>query len=158
MSDNFTLGVAFGLFEFFEDELVEGFKKEFYEHFTQLLNDAEDCESYPPLYYRQSTRTNCKTEASAKSSDCPVCQGRFASYKGMMQHRSKTHDKQVKHVQCEVCPKRFKHKYALKFHVRQVHERVTRKQCTICTKELYNKYTYRSHMEQVHPDANLNDE
>jgi hypothetical protein len=83
-------------------------------------------------------------------SRCQECQSEFVSYKGMMQHKAKIHDKLERKVPCQQCGKCYKHKYALEFHVKQVHEKSTRVKCSLCLKVLYNKYAHRTHMKTKH--------
>jgi uncharacterized C2H2 Zn-finger protein len=81
---------------------------------------------------------------------CPLCMQEFKSNKGLSQHHAKTHTDLVKSVPCGVCGKLFKHKYAVKFHVRQVHDKQTQVKCLECGKELYNKYSLRKHVIKLH--------
>lgn len=81
---------------------------------------------------------------------CPICLSHFVSHKGLSQHRAKTHDKPAKNTRCLVCDKVFTHKYALKFHVTQVHLQSTRVNCLTCGKVLYNKYAYKVHLVLMH--------
>jgi hypothetical protein len=81
---------------------------------------------------------------------CPVCSQSFVSSKGMKQHLGKVHPSTIKTVLCDLCSKPFKDKYALHFHVRQVHEKGTRVPCTVCGKLLYNKYILKKHLKDHH--------
>lgn len=65
--------------------------------------------------------------------------------KGLKQHIGKKHDKQNKYLKCPQCSKKFKNKYAVRFHVKQVHDKTTRVQCTDCGVEYYNKYMLKVH-------------
>lgn len=78
---------------------------------------------------------------------CEYCQSGFITYKGMKQHVGKIHLTKNKNVKCSHCPSKFKHKYALKFHIQQVHESSTRVRCPNCWKILYNKYSLKKHLE-----------
>ena len=78
---------------------------------------------------------------------CDYCCASFISYKGMKQHVGKVHLGQKKLVKCTNCGCRFKHKYALKCHMKQVHEKSTRVECQVCHKVLYNKYYLKKHTE-----------
>jgi hypothetical protein len=84
------------------------------------------------------------------SKRCPVCSQSFVSAKGMKQHLGKVHPSTAKAVPCDLCSKPFKDKYALHFHVRQVHEKCTRVPCTVCGKLLYNKYILKKHLKDQH--------
>jgi DNA-directed RNA polymerase subunit N (RpoN/RPB10) len=86
----------------------------------------------------------------AKAWACPTCLSGFVSHKGLSQHIAKTHDKPAKTTHCLECDKVFTHKYALKFHVTQVHLRSTRVSCLTCGKVLYNKYAYKVHLVLMH--------
>lgn len=81
---------------------------------------------------------------------CSMCNSTFRNYKGMRQHIGKVHMTQVSHCICSACGKTYKHKYALKFHKIQVHERATRVTCPYCVKTLYNKYMLGRHIEKNH--------
>lgn len=87
----------------------------------------------------------------ADSNICTECNQSFLSFKGMKQHFGKVHLKSSKTTACNVCSKLFKNKYALHFHVKQVHEQRTRVFCTVCDKQLYNKYILKKHMRDQHP-------
>mmetsp|Transcript_32733 Transcript_32733/g.56977 ORF Transcript_32733/g.56977 Transcript_32733/m.56977 type:complete len:160 (+) Transcript_32733:1060-1539(+) len=126
----------------------EAFNSDFYDGLIEQLKEAELCDSYSPLFYRDVDQPPPK-KLKCKSK-CPECLVEFASYKGLMQHKAKIHDRLVKTVPCNQCGKCFKHKYALEFHVRQVHEKSTRVQCGVCLKILYNKYAYKSHLKAKH--------
>ena len=58
---------------------------------------------------------------------------------------AKVHNAGDKAAACELCGKQFRHKYAVKFHVRQVHEKATRVDCSRCGKQVYNKYMLVKH-------------
>ena len=76
---------------------------------------------------------------------CPKCKKECRNYKGLRQHLAKIHQNRKKPVSCEECGKGFKHKHALKFHIRQVHEKATRVTCDRCGKAVYNKYMLKKH-------------
>ena len=80
------------------------------------------------------------------SYSCGTCYTKFKSYKGYRQHLGKIHDISPKEFQCTVCPKRFKNKYAVKFHMQQVHFKSTRVKCPRCSKLMYNKYLLPDHL------------
>ncbi|CAG9329247.1 unnamed protein product [Blepharisma stoltei] len=81
---------------------------------------------------------------------CPKCQKVMKSRKGLHQHIAKIHCNRKKKCLCEVCGKNYKNKYALIFHIRQVHEKSTRAICEYCKKILYNKYSLVDHIAKVH--------
>lgn len=82
---------------------------------------------------------------------CPFCRMTFKNSAGLKQHLGKMHFVYDKVCECHVCSRKFKHKHALKFHIKQVHEKKTRVQCTACGKTLYNKYVLKNHMKKHHP-------
>ena len=73
--------------------------------------------------------------------------------KGLKQHLAKTHADINRSITCQDCGKTFRHKHALKFHVRQVHERATRVICKICNRSVYNKYMIPRHMKVYHKEV-----
>lgn len=93
-----------------------------------------------------ATQTNCTKENLL----CLVCHQVFASYKGLRQHIGKCHSSEAKAVNCPVCPKKFLNRQAVKFHVRQVHEKSTRVACPECGKVIYNKYMLQRHTKALH--------
>lgn len=84
------------------------------------------------------------------SSNCDECQVQFKSFRGLRQHMGRVHSAEEKKVVCEECHKTFKHKYAVKFHVQQVHERSSRVNCEECGKEFSNKYILQTHVKTQH--------
>jgi uncharacterized C2H2 Zn-finger protein len=87
----------------------------------------------------------------AKHKDCLHCKDCclfFETAKGYMQHHGKVHVTKYKYSKCQVCDKKFRNKYAVKFHVKQVHEKATRENCPTCGKEFYNKYLLPGHMKK----------
>jgi hypothetical protein len=93
-----------------------------------------------------ATQTNCSSE----NLRCMVCHQIFASYKGLRQHTGKSHSSEAKGVSCPLCPKQFFNRQAVKFHVRQVHEKSTRVTCKDCGKVIYNKYMLQRHCKAFH--------
>jgi uncharacterized C2H2 Zn-finger protein len=77
---------------------------------------------------------------------CEECCLFFDSSKGYMQHYGKVHETKYKYSKCSQCPKKFKNKYAVKFHMKQVHQKTTRESCPSCGKEFYNKYLIPKHL------------
>lgn len=72
----------------------------------------------------------------------------FTSYKGMRQHLGKVHETKNKPSKCPKCNSSFRHKYALRFHIKQVHEKSTRATCPNCSKVMYNKYLVIKHLQR----------
>jgi uncharacterized Zn-finger protein len=68
----------------------------------------------------------------------------------MKQHVAKVHVEVPKTEQCPECGKEFKHKHAVKFHIKQVHLKSTRVKCPYCDKEAYNKYMLIKHLKNQH--------
>lgn len=79
---------------------------------------------------------------------CDECCIFFESEKGYMQHCGKVHETKYKYSKCTLCKKKFKNKYAVKFHMKQVHQKTTRKKCPNCGKEFYNKYLIPHHLQK----------
>jgi uncharacterized Zn-finger protein len=55
-----------------------------------------------------------------------------------------------RNVVCTVCSSAFKNQHALKLHIKQVHEKITRVTCPYCEKKMYNKYVLSKHIEKKH--------
>ena len=86
---------------------------------------------------------------SQKFGDCLKCEECclfFETRKGFMQHNGKVHDTKYKYSKCSKCEKKFRNKYAVRFHMKQVHEKTTREKCPTCGKEFYNKYLIPEHL------------
>ena len=77
---------------------------------------------------------------------CEQCCLFFKASKAFMQHLGKAHRTDNKNSLCPVCGKNFKNKHAVKFHLRQVHEKATRRCCPKCGKEFYSKYLIPPHL------------
>lgn len=105
-----------------------------------------------PLNLGIKTVTYPLVEVTEKESEfrCTICNTVFTTYKGMKQHMGKKHNTKNKPSRCNKCGKKFRHKYALKFHVKQVHDQATKTKCQYCEKSLYNKYTLAKHLEKAH--------
>jgi len=81
---------------------------------------------------------------------CPYCRGHFKNSTGLNQHIGKVHCTYNKFIACHICGKAFKHKHAVRFHIKQVHEKKTRVKCDRCGKTLYNKYELTKHINKHH--------
>lgn len=79
---------------------------------------------------------------------CEECCLFFETTKGYMQHHGKVHETKYKYSKCSICNKKFKNKYAVKFHMKQVHQKTTRRKCPNCGKEFYNKYLIPQHLQK----------
>ena len=87
-----------------------------------------------------------------KCEDCCVF---FKTSKAYMQHLGKVHNNGNKSSICQVCGKCFKSKHAVKFHIKQVHEKSTRTNCPLCGKQFYSKYLIPPHMLKCEMRSNL---
>ena len=83
--------------------------------------------------------------------ECPKCKKLCKSERGLSQHMGKVHCRKKRHSVCQLCKSRFLNKYALRFHIKQVHEQATRVACEVCGQVLYNKYLLPRHMARAHP-------
>lgn len=81
---------------------------------------------------------------------CPICEVQLLNQQGLSQHIGKQHTKKAKGSYCPLCRKKFKHKYAVRFHVKQVHAQATRVVCPHCGCSIYNKYMLRTHIDKEH--------
>jgi RNase P subunit RPR2 len=90
------------------------------------------------------------SEEPPKIKQCPLCNLTFASAKGMKQHYGKMHIHSEKQDFCSLCSKGFNNKYALRYHIKQVHEKTTRVTCELCGRQLYNKYVMKRHLKISH--------
>ena len=86
----------------------------------------------------------------ARNFQCSRCSGAFVSAKGLSQHIGKKHNATKKQVACPDCDKKFRTKYAVKFHREQVHNKTTRVRCPYCGAQCYNKYTLKAHINSNH--------
>jgi uncharacterized C2H2 Zn-finger protein len=77
---------------------------------------------------------------------CEKCCIFFETRKGYMQHNGKVHQTKYKYSKCPECNKKFKNKYAVRFHLKQVHTKTTRESCPTCKKQFYNKYLIPQHL------------
>jgi endogenous inhibitor of DNA gyrase (YacG/DUF329 family) len=109
-------------------------------------------EPYKPIVPEVRVAASTQTFESNSSSgfpsrQCPECSQFFVSHKGMKQHMAKAHMNLNKQTKCPLCFKAYKHRFAVRFHIKQVHEKATRVECPKCKKTLYNKYILSKHME-----------
>jgi uncharacterized C2H2 Zn-finger protein len=100
--------------------------------------------------FKDTVSVSTQTTISTMGMECPECKQLFVSLKGMHQHLAKTHTQLVRTASCPVCSKMFRHKYAVNFHVKQVHIKTTRVMCPCCSKLIYNKYMLIKHMRNYH--------
>ena len=96
--------------------------------------------------------TSDSTEHSDEPEEikCYRCGKLCKSVRGLNQHFGKAHSSKKRHAVCKICGKAFRHKYALRFHVKQVHDQATRVACQVCGVVLYNKYMLPKHMRKAH--------
>ena len=109
----------------------------------ELFSNATNLEPTADIIKPQCIRLTHRFE-------CNQCARPFASFKGLQQHIGKKHNSRKKYSKCPECEKKFRDKYAVRFHRRQVHEKVTRVACTECGLELYNKYALKTHQLTHH--------
>ena len=81
---------------------------------------------------------------------CPKCSKLCKGVRGFNQHFGKVHLRKKKHSVCKLCGNSFRHKYALRFHMKQVHSQAMRVSCSVCGSVLYNKYMLPKHMKKAH--------
>lgn len=103
-----------------------------------------------PVFFPTAQIQPGKLNPNKSAVECPLCCQEFKSKKGLSQHHAKVHVAPVKAMPCGVCGKLFKHKYAVKFHIRQVHDKETQVKCPVCCKLIYNKYTLKKHILRFH--------
>jgi endogenous inhibitor of DNA gyrase (YacG/DUF329 family) len=128
---------------------------EFMEELSNMLSDSsyglsplrEEEMDLDKITVTTQTPDSLNPEQSRK---CSICSQPCVGYKGMRQHIAKAHSSISKTVGCPTCGKRFKHKNAVKFHTRQVHDKSTRVNCPVCHKEIYNKYMLKKHLKNNH--------
>lgn len=110
------------------------------------FSNEDPCTSYQTSTFRLPLFESLVIEQKEEFV-CEQCRLEFKSYKGMKQHIGKMHLTKYKHAKCHLCSKCFRHKYAVKFHIKQVHEKSTRASCKKCGKEFYNKYLLNNHFK-----------
>lgn len=93
-----------------------------------------------------------KQEEELEEIICIHCRKHFKGKKGLNQHIGKVHSKKRKRSQCKDCSKKFSNRYALSFHIKQVHKKTTRVECSLCKKILYNKYVLEKHIKSEHSE------
>lgn len=91
---------------------------------------------------------NIQAELIQNSFKCEPCCIFFNTKRGLKQHLGKVHIKKYKYSKCQFCSKKFRNKYAVRFHIKQVHEKSTRDKCEYCNKVFYNKYLIPKHQEK----------
>lgn len=88
-----------------------------------------------------------------KEVTCFKCSKTCKSERGFQQHYGKVHVRKKKHATCKLCSSSFRDKYALRFHIKQVHDQLTRAECPLCAVLLYNKYSIPKHILKCHPKS-----
>lgn len=149
---SFMNGVGLGIIEELENSLIVCRDTHYCDVYEEMI-DVLRCENG-----WSSTSQSCNFEVAEPTPrtvrnkvKCPQCSAELVSFKGMKQHIAKMHDRTQKNVPCSLCNKYFMHKYALEFHIKQVHEKSTRVKCQVCLKVFYNKYSHRVHVATKHP-------
>ena len=82
--------------------------------------------------------------------ECRKCHKLYSTRRGLNQHMGKVHSTKRRHCVCTQCGSSFRHKYALRFHMKQVHDKTTRVTCHLCGLQLYNKYMLPKHLAKLH--------
>ncbi|CAG9314008.1 unnamed protein product [Blepharisma stoltei] len=103
----------------------------------------------------QTSSPECEDNSSFEPIECYKCLKICKGTKGLNQHLGKRHSDGKNKEICEVCGKSFKHKYAVNFHINQVHAKATRVKCQVCGKQLYNKYVLSQHLKKQHSIQSL---
>ena len=67
------------------------------------------------------------------------------------------HSQKRKGVKCPICGHKYANKYAVKFHIEQVHEQTQRVNCEFCKLPFYNKYVYEKHILKCQERIKLRD-
>mmetsp|Transcript_5234 Transcript_5234/g.9601 ORF Transcript_5234/g.9601 Transcript_5234/m.9601 type:complete len:162 (-) Transcript_5234:2-487(-) len=88
----------------------------------------------------------CTVQEEVQQQPCIFCGQECRGLKGLKQHIAKTNTKIRKEERCPICGKLFNTKHALRFHQRQVQEKLTRVKCPECSKVIYNKYMLQKHL------------
>lgn len=97
-----------------------------------------------------SPSTYSGSNSEVLETPCHKCHKVCKGIRGFNQHYGKVHVKKKKHAVCKLCASAFRSKYALRFHIKQVHDQATRVQCEICGMVLYNKYMLTRHNTKHH--------
>mmetsp|Transcript_24768 Transcript_24768/g.43625 ORF Transcript_24768/g.43625 Transcript_24768/m.43625 type:complete len:151 (+) Transcript_24768:712-1164(+) len=132
---------ALGITSFYSEEFLKELSTALNETTKQMLSVQSLREE------NESPFSISSENLLAEPLPCLICAKKCSGNKGLKQHIAKAHSKLIKNVECPVCNKRFKHQNAVKFHQRQVHERVNRVSCQVCGKDLYNKYMLKKHLK-----------
>ncbi|CAG9315192.1 unnamed protein product [Blepharisma stoltei] len=124
---------------------------------NMIFQKKEDLFTHTNLFRSHEEETIFKPEIQIKPEKedieiphklkCKFCGLLLTNNKGLKQHIGKMHVTKNKNARCSQCAKRFKTKYAVRFHFNQVHARSTRVACENCGKEMYNKYVLSEHMK-----------
>lgn len=118
-------------------------------------SDSEKAPSSERKAMSDPTSSVSATEPEERKIQCYKCSGTFKSMKGLKQHIGKKHDLRKKYSSCRICKKKFRNVYAVRFHVKQVHDKSTRVTCEVCNAERYNKYSLRLHRSSDHHEDEL---
>lgn len=148
MEPNFLLDLSKD--DIFNSRLEDDFDNYAFGFYDELVSQLQWSQVYQSDDITLNFHEYMPEQFTKNKAQCPICDAEFVSRKGMMQHKAKMHENLNKSVPCNLCGKFFKHKYALSFHVKQVHEKSTRVKCQLCSKVLYNKYAHKSHLNLRH--------
>ncbi|CAG9316191.1 unnamed protein product [Blepharisma stoltei] len=150
---SFECNLCFTRFETCE-QLKAHFRAE--QEFGRDADNFLECEgneeehSKPVNQFEVVAQCKDKKDKAEGKMKCPKCSKMLKSLKGLEQHIAKMHISIRKKSLCKSCGKYFKNKYAMVFHVKQVHEKSTRVVCEICKQIIYNKYSLQAHIEKCH--------
>ncbi|CAG9317445.1 unnamed protein product [Blepharisma stoltei] len=114
----------------------------------EVMMSKDIAKTCSKLVEKEESDLELSDDEEGKEFFCKECNIEFKSRKGMRQHMGKVHDTKYKHSRCSICKKKFRNKYAVKFHWKQVHEKSTRAKCEKCGRVFYNKYLLINHSEK----------
>ena len=101
----------------------------------------------------EQSPSTASTDFGEDPVQCWKCDRVCKSARGLSQHMGKAHCSKKRHSVCKLCGNAFRNKYALRFHVKQVHDQTTRVACQVCGAVLYNKYVLLKHTLKAHPSS-----
>lgn len=119
---------------------------------AEFYTQAEYNEHFLRVFHMDEEERSFSSTNAEERYKCPICEMHLLNQQGLSQHIGKLHTKKPKGSYCSLCRKKFKHKYAVRFHVNQVHAQATRVTCPHCNSVLYNKYTLQKHVAKEHSD------
>ena len=113
-------------------------------------NDNEGSENI--LQSFQIQQENCeKTEPL----QCPLQSENNNADKQLLKHQIKSVHNKMKHIQCQLCKKRFRCQSAMTYHKQAVHEKIKPFQCQKCDMSFGRGYHLKRHIKGVHDKIKL---